>query len=59
MGCVPDFLLQNYFYSLYDDIGHDNFLDNIVAVMERIAPALSQIITRFIQKRGYGWKKVD
>jgi len=50
---------QYYFYSLYDDIGHDNFLNNIVAVMECIAPALSQIITRFIQKRGYGWKRVD
>ena len=51
--------LQNYFYSLYDDIGQDKFLDNIIAVMECIAPALSQIITRFIQKCGYGWKRVE
>ncbi len=54
-----DAALQNYFYSLYDDIGQDKFLDNIIAVMKCIAPALSQIITRFIQKRGYGWKRVE
>jgi hypothetical protein len=50
---------QKYFYSLYDDIGHENFLDNILAVLECIAPALSQIVTRFVQKRGYGWKRVN
>jgi hypothetical protein len=50
---------QNYFYSLYEDIGYDKFVENISAVMDSIAPALSQIITRFIQKRGYGWKQVN
>lgn len=54
-----DAAAQNYFYSLYGELGPDKFVENVAGVMSCIAPALSQIITRFIQKRGYGWKSVN
>lgn len=49
---------QEYFRSLYENTEQDKFPDELIAVMEHIAPALSQIIKKFIQKRGYGWRTV-
>ena len=50
---------QKYFNSLINDIGLGRFQDDIIVVMDKIAPALSQIIKMFIQKRGYGWRRVE
>lgn len=50
---------QNYFYSRHDNIGQEKFINILIDVMECIAPALSQVITRFIQKRGFAWQQVN
>jgi hypothetical protein len=49
---------QRYFYTFYEDIGEEKFMKQIQIVINSVAPALSQIIKYFIQKRGYGWKNV-
>ncbi len=49
---------QRYFYTFYEDIGEEKFIKQMQNVINSVAPALSQIIKHFIQKRGYGWKNV-
>lgn len=50
---------QRYFQTFYEDIGEEKFLNEIRIVINSLAPALAQIIQKFIQKRGYGWRQVQ